>query len=312
MSSASQPPAYPGIDLSIVIAVYKCRGTLAELHRRLGLVLPSMVSSYEIVFVDDDCPDNSWEEIQRLAYEDVRVRGIKLSRNFGQSIAIAAGLAETHGGRVVVMDGDLQDPPEAIHVLWQAAEKGAFLVYGKRRSDHQSATRIGAGKLYFAFLRLISGRNIDPEYGTFTLLSREVVDAYLQFSEPNRHYLFILYWLGCGGIDVEYDRDRRAVGKSSYHFWRLVRHSYQGVIFYSQSLLYILTGMVAALAAVSLAIPIFGAESPLIHSIELGLFGILASGVFLILGAFGGNILEYTKRRPLFIVLKRTRRTGPQ
>ncbi len=309
MSLASQPPVHPQVELSVVVAVYKCRGTLAELHRRLGIVLPPLVSSYEIVFVDDDCPDNSWEEIQRLACEDVHVHGIKLSRNFGQSIAIAAGLSETRGRRVVVMDGDLQDPPEAIHILWRAAEKGALLVYGKRRSDHQSATRIGAGKLYFMFLRFISGRNIDPGYGTFTLLSREVVDAYLRFGEPNRHYLFILYWLGCGGIDIEYDRDKRDVGKSSYHFWRLIRHSYQGVIFYSQSLLYILTAMSATLASVSLTFPIFGAGSPLLRAIQLGLFGILISGVLLILGTFAANILEYSKRRPLFIVLKRTHRT---
>lgn len=307
MSPNSQLSTRSSVELSIVVAIYRCRGSLVELHRRLGLALEALVADYEIIFVDDDCPDKSWEVIEQLAAADHHVRGIKLSRNFGQSIAIAAGLSEARGARVVVMDGDLQDPPEAIKILWNAAEAGAPLVYGKRHSDHQSVARIGAGKLYFTFLRLISGRNIDPGYGTFTLLSREVVDAYLQFNEPNRHFLFVLYWLGCGGIDVKYDRDKRGVGKSSYRLWRLLRHSYQGVIFYSQSLLYILIAVVGALTVVSISFAIIGADYPLIRSGQIAIFGVLLSIAILILGVFASNILDYTKRRPLFIVLKRTR-----
>ncbi|ABS64923.1 glycosyl transferase family 2 [Parvibaculum lavamentivorans DS-1] len=230
MSTKSQ------IDLSVVLPVYKCGAALSELHQRLTRILATMSVSYEIILVDDGCPDNGWRGIVDLARQDTHVAGIRLSRNFGQAIAIAAGLAESRGEKVIVMDADLQDPPEAIPILWDKAQTGAALVYGRRDEEHQSMMRMAAGKLYFAFLRMISGRAIDPRYGTFTLLSRPTVDAYLRFTEPNRHYLFILYWLGFDGVDADYKRHKREIGQSSYRFGSLLRHSFQGVLFYSQSL----------------------------------------------------------------------------
>lgn len=294
--------ANPRPALSVIVAVYRCKDTLAELHSRLSAVLPKSVQSYEIIFVDDGCPENSWTEIERLAAEDPRVRGVKLSRNFGQAIAISAGLKECDGERAVVMDGDLQDPPEAIPMLLEAAEGGAALVYAKRKSDHQSFARLQLGKLYFQFLKMISGRAVDPGYGTFTLLSRNVIDAYTQFSEPNRHYLFILYWLGFEGIDVEYIRERRTIGRSSYPFWKLLKHSYAGLIFYSESLLrtFMLTTLVMVL--LSLSFP-FG--SGVIREIQLALFGIVLAAALSILGLYASTILDYSKRRPLFVVFKR-------
>jgi glycosyltransferase involved in cell wall biosynthesis len=295
--SANSRPA-----LSVIVAVYRCRGTLAELHGRLAAVLPTCVESHEIIFVDDGCPDNSWAEIERLAAEDPRVRGVKLSRNFGQAIAISAGLKECDGERAVVMDGDLQDPPEAISILLQAAAGGAALVYAKRKSDHQSFARLQFGRLYFQFLKLISGREVDPGYGTFTLLSRDVIDAYTEFSEPRRHYLFILYWLGYEGIDVEYIRDRRTVGTSSYPFWKLLKHSYAGLIFYSESLLRVFMLATSAMALVSLSVP-FG--NGIVRDIQFALLGVLLAAVLSILGVYTSNILDYSKRRPLFTVFKR-------
>ena len=302
-------PASARPDLSIIIAVYRCRGTLAELHRRLSAVLSSCVQSYEIIFVDDCCPEHSWVEIERLVAEDPHVRGIKLSRNFGQAIAISAGLKECDGERAVVMDGDLQDPPEAIPILIEAAASGAVLVYAKRKSDHQSFARLQFGRLYFQFLKLISGRAVDPGYGTFTLLSREVIDAYTQFTEPRRHYLFILYWLGYDGIDIEYKRDRRTVGTSSYPFWKLLKHSYAGLIFYSESLLRVVIFATLAMVLVGLSMP-FG--SGMVKDVQFALFSILLAAVLSILGIFASNTLEYSKHRPLFTVLKRIgRRSGP-
>lgn len=304
----------PQIDLSVVLPVYKCGAALRELHQRLTRILASLSISYEIILVDDGCPDNGWSEISDLAREDAHVAGIRLSRNFGQAIAIAAGLAESRGEKVVVMDADLQDPPEAIPMLWAKAQKGAALVYGRRDDEHQSAMRMMAGKLYFAFLRLISGRSIDPRYGTFTLLSRPTVDAYLRFTEPNRHYLFILYWLGFDGVDADYVRHKREIGQSSYRFGSLLRHSFQGVLFYSQSLRRLLAASAIGMGATAflLLIALAAGFGDMFWRPLAALYGLLLAGAVTVLGVLVGQVYEQAKQRPLYIVMKRTPRAGSE
>ena len=305
------------IQLSVVVPIYRCKASLRELHRRLTAVLPSIVTSYEIIFVDDACPEKSWTEVEALAKQDPHVVGVKLTRNFGQHLAITAGLKEARGEHVVVMDGDLQDPPEAIPSLWEVGKKGAPVVYARRRSRHQSATRMSAGQLYFKFLRYISKWNIDPSYGTFTLLSRRVVDAYLSFSEPHRHYLFILYWLGFEGRSVDIERHTRKVGASSYRLSSLLRHAFQGVLFFSNSMFMPIAWAVTAMVLLSLGTMIFSffdwstsLAGQKILTFGAGLFGFLLSGVLLIVGLYLAALFVVLKRRPLFIVAERVGRHG--
>lgn len=294
-------------DLSVVMPVYKCGQALAELHARLTKVTAELSLTYEIIMVDDGCPDAGWSNISDLSKKDDHVIGIKLSRNFGQAIAIAAGLAESKGDHVLVMDADLQDPPEAIPILWNKAMEGSPLVFGRRTEEHQSAPRTLAGKLYFSFLRLISSHSIDPNYGTFTLMSRDVVEEYLRFKEPNRHFLFILYWLGFDSCDVEYARHKRGIGKSSYSLLSLMRHSFQGVLFYSQSLIRLLNICTLAmifLSALMLVSTAMGLD-PFVWRSLLSLFTIFLALTVSICGVFLGQIFEQTKQRPLFVVMKR-------
>ncbi|MCB5175188.1 glycosyltransferase family 2 protein [Microvirga lenta] len=300
------------IELSIVVPIYRCKASLRELHRRLTAVLPSIVTSYEIVFVDDACPEKSWLEITALAKEDPHVVGVRLTRNFGQHLAITAGLKEARGNHVVVMDGDLQDPPEAIPALWEVGTRGVPIVYARRRSRHQSATRMSAGQLYFKFLRYISKWNIDPSYGTFTLLNRRVVDAYLEFSEPHRHYLFILYWLGFEGRAVDIERDTRKAGTSSYRLSSLLRHAFQGVLFFSNSMFMPIAWAITAMLLISFGAMIFSlfdlsitVTGQKILTFGAGMFGALVSGVFFIMGLYLAALFVVLKRRPLFIVAER-------
>lgn len=303
------------IELSVVIPIYRCRGALQELHRRLVAVLPQITSRYEIIFVDDACPEGSWNTIEALAAADPNVVGVKLTRNFGQHFAITAGLKEARGNHVVVMDGDLQDPPEAIPSLWEIAAQGIPIVYARRMSRHQSSTRMSAGWLYFKFLLYISKWDIDPSYGTFTLLSRRVVDAYLQFSEPYRHYLFILYWLGFEGQSVDVDRHTREIGKSSYRLSSLLKHAFHGMIFFSNSML---TPYVWAIAAM-LALCFIGAVFSLTDMVTTvpgqrlltfgaAVFGALLSCTLLVLGLYVGLMLSTLKKRPLYVIAKRVGR----
>ena len=187
------------MDLSIVIPVYGCSGTLQPLHERLSRVLPTLAEQYEIIFVDDRGPDESWTILQALAEGDPHVIACRLSRNFGQQTAIVAGLEQSRGDHVVVMDCDLQDPPEAIEKLLAAARQGFDVVFAKRKSPYRPAVRDFGSRLYFRLLSLLSGYAIDHEIGAFSLISRRVVEAFLKFRERDRQYLMILYWLGFRG-----------------------------------------------------------------------------------------------------------------
>jgi len=172
-----QPAGARRVELSVVVPVYGCSGTLRPLHERLTEVLSGLTGQYEIVFVDDRAGDGAWPILQDLAARDRHVVVCRLSRNFGQQIATTAGLEHARGDYIVVMDCDLQDPPEAIPRLLAAARAGADIVFAKRKSAYQSGFRTLLGRLYFGLLSLISGLDIDPELGAFSIVSRRVASA---------------------------------------------------------------------------------------------------------------------------------------
>ena len=193
------------VDLSVVVPVYACAGSLSELHRRLTAVLSQLVDRYEIVFVDDRARDGSWAMLQKLAAEDPNVVACRLSRNFGQQLAITAGLAECCGEYAIVMDCDLQDPPEFIPDLLAEARRGFDIVLANRRSDYHSGLRGHANRFYFWLLGAVSGREFSGDPGSFSIISRRIIDAFLSFRERDRHYLMVLNWLG---FNLEHGRFR--------------------------------------------------------------------------------------------------------
>ena len=202
---AQEDPA-SAVELSVVVAVYRCSDCLRPLHGRLVQTLEQLVSSFELVFVDDGSPDGAWDVIASLAAEDPRVRAVRLSRNFGQHAAITAGLAESRGRSIVVMDCDLQDQPEEIPKLYATAGQGYDVVFARRTRRADSAFRRLAGRAYFWLLNRMTGAKNEPGFGTFSLISRQVRDAYLSIGDQGRHYLFVLYWLGFSqsAVDVSH------------------------------------------------------------------------------------------------------------
>jgi dolichol-phosphate mannosyltransferase len=189
--------------------------------------------SFEIIIVDDRSPDNSWPLTESLARHHPSVRGIRLSRNFGQHIAITAGLAGARGQYVVVMDCDLQDPPEGIPELFAKMKEGYDLVLARRVERTHSAFRQLSAKLYFRLMRALTKEPVDGSYGTFSILSRKVVDAFLLFGERERHYLLILRWLGFRCGTIEYGHADRHAGRSSYSLGRLISHALGGIFFHT-------------------------------------------------------------------------------
>jgi glycosyltransferase involved in cell wall biosynthesis len=307
------------VELSVVVPVYGCADCLELLHRRLSAVLQACAVSYEIVLVDDCARDGAWGVIGRLAEHDPRVRGIRLSRNFGQHAAITAGLADCSGERAVVMDCDLQDPPEVIPRMLEKSRAGHDIVLARRLRKQQSVFRRVASSLYFRALGAISGRRFEGEFGAFSLITRSVVDAFLRFRDRDRHYLFILYWLGFDAVSIDYEHAPRHSGTSSYSLPALLRHALDGLVFQTTTLLrwiiyagFIVSGAGVALAAYLVYVyfafaPPPGWSSLAVLILVLGGFIIIGTGVT---GLYIGRIFEQVKERPLYVVDKHVNRKG--
>lgn len=227
----------PVPEISVVVPSYGCRECLTALCERLDSVLHQLVPSFEIVIVDDRSPDNSWPVVEALAQRYPAVRGIRLSRNFGQQIAMTAGLDASLGNYVVVMDCDLQDPPELIPDLYRELQKGYDLVMAKRVERSHSGFRVFAAKAYYGLMHWLTGETMEGAYGSFSILSRKVVKAFLRFNERERHYIFILRWLGFNRGTIEYMHAEREAGHSAYSLGKLIRHALGGMFFQTSAFL---------------------------------------------------------------------------
>jgi glycosyltransferase involved in cell wall biosynthesis len=300
------------LELSVVVPAYGCRDCLPQLHERLTKQLQAITSDYEIVLVDDRSPDGSWSVLKAMATSDPHVKAIRLSRNFGQHNAITAGLAASQGEWTVVMDCDLQDPPEEIPALYDAARHGDFdLVLARRATRSHSWMRLLLARVYFKLLNTFMGTNIDGTYGTFSILSRKVVNAYLALGDRDRHYLFVLQWVGFERGSIEFEHAARAGGRSTYTLGRLIRHALSGVFFQTSNVLFYIVylgfflaagGMLLALYLlylVAVAHPPPGYTSVMVVMIIVSGFIIVSTGVT---GLYIGRVFEQVKGRPLYLV----------
>lgn len=302
------------VKLSVVVPVYGCAKILRDLHRRLTEVLSRLVDSYEIVLVDDRANDGAWPIMQELAEHDTHIVACRLSRNFGQQIAITAGLQECSGEHAVVMDCDLQDPPESIPVLYAKALTGFDIVYARRQSTYQSVVRRMSNRAYFALLGLVARQRIDGEFGSFSIISQRVIETFLQFRERDRHYLMVLRWIGFESTSIEYQREARPEGESSYGLGKLLALALAGVMFTTTRLLHwvIYTGIGMALVGLLLAIffvirwynngGLPGWTSLIVVQFFVGGLIVFCLGVT---SLYIGKIFEAAQQRPLYIVQDR-------
>lgn len=299
-------------SLSVVVPVYGCAGCLESLCRRLEQTLTQLTDRHEIILVDDRSPDDAWAVITRLQHSHPAVTGLRLSRNFGQHIAISAGLAAARGDYVVVMDCDLQDPPERIADLLDKAREGCDVVLARRVERNHSAFRLLGARLYFSLMGWLTERKIDGSYGAFSLLSRKVVQAYLRFDEPERHYLFIVRWLGFQVGTVEYRHEPRGEGRSAYTLGALLRHAASGLFFQSTVFLRWIISLGLVFGAAGLAMGAYFIHRYLAHGTtvpgwtSLMVLLSISTGVILaslgVIGLYVGRIFEQTKGRPLYVV----------
>jgi glycosyltransferase involved in cell wall biosynthesis len=236
---------------------------------------------------------------------------VRLSRNFGQHAAITAGIAAARGRWTVVMDCDLQDPPELVPALYAKAQEGYELVLARRGDRGHSWFRRTSARLYFRLLNLFLDTDIDGEYGTFSILSEKVREAFLSIKDKDRHYLHIMFWLGFSHGTIEYDRRDRHEGRSSYTLGRLVAHAVDGVFFQTTTLLRWIVYLGFAMAAAGVVLagafilqailidPLPGWTSLAVLILLVGGFIIVSTGVT---GLYIGRIFRQVKDRPLYVV----------
>jgi polyisoprenyl-phosphate glycosyltransferase len=299
------------VEISVVIPVFKCAECLHHLRDRLDSALEQIPGDHEIILVDDRSPDESWDILREIAAEDDSVRLIRLSRNFGQHAAITAGIEFARGRWIVVMDCDLQDPPEEIPRLYARAREGAEIVYARRTGRQGPWFRGLASRMYFRILNASLGTDFDPDYGNFTIISRKVRDAFLRFRDKDRHYLMILRWLGYDHASIDVAHAERYAGASSYTLGTLIRFAIDGLFFQSTTLLRWSTyvGFAASLCGVVLAgllVVNYFLENTYPGWTSLAVLMLLIGGLTIttvgVAGLYIGKIFTQVKDRPLYVV----------
>jgi adenylylsulfate kinase-like enzyme/glycosyltransferase involved in cell wall biosynthesis len=298
--------------ISIVSPVYRAESCVEELCRRLKMAIAPLTEDFEIILVEDRGPDNSWTAIQAEARKDSRVRGIRLAKNFGQHRAITAGLDIANGDWVVVMDCDLQDPPEEIPQLYVKAQEGYEIVVAQFEERAESTLRQKVSQTFWAGLSWLAGISFDHRIGNFRIMSRRVVENFRTYREQLRLLGGITALMGFTTTTLPLKRDERFAGETSYTFKKLLSIAIDIVMAYSDKPLKIsiAAGLVISGLAIFVGASIFVLGiAGLINvpgwasvMVSLYLIGGLIIANLGVIGYYIGKTFDETKRRPLYIV----------
>ena len=308
--------------ISIVTPVYGCAANLEKLYSRLTNTLQRITENYEIIMVNDASPDDAWETIKLLAEQDSRVKGINLSRNFGQHRAITAGLDFACGEWIVVMDCDLQDQPEEIPKLYAKALEGYDVVVGKRVDRQDSFFKKAGSALFYKIYNYLTGSKIDRAIGNFGIYSAKVVDSVRQFKEQNRSFGLFVLWSGYKRTEIDIVHAERETGQSSYSFPKLINLAIESIVAHSNKPLQLsvklgfFLSFLSFLYAFWLIIRYFLWD----YHVE-GWTSLIVSVYFLaglIIGSIGmtglyiGKIFDEVKQRPLYLISETTFEKGKE
>ena len=300
------------VKISVVSPVYKGEKMVEELVRRNAEALSGMDVDYEIILVNDASPDNSWQAIEAECKKNPKVKGLNLSRNFGQHYAITAGLAHASGDWIVVMDCDLQDQPEEIPNLYAKAKEGYDIVYARRMHNQFGWWKQMSSRVFHRVFDWLSGMKTDKTVANFGIYSKQVIAEFNKMPEVARSMTSLMYYLGfrVGTVDVEHGK--RAEGKSTYSLGKLLKLSFDVIIANSNKPLHIAVGAGFVLSALSLLVAIYNVIARcvgiiLVEGYTTTVFSIWFVGGLLlmmmgVLGLYIGKIFDQVKGRQLFIV----------
>lgn len=300
------------MEISVISPVYGCRESIQELYEKVTATLQKICSSYEIIFVNDNCPQNSWEVISAIAKNDKNVKAIKLSRNFGQHYAITAGIDYCSGNYVVVMDCDLQDKPQEIEKLYKKAIEGYDIVYGRRVERQDSFFKSFSSKLFHKTLEYFTESEHDHTIGNFGIYSKKVINALKNLKEKSRDFLLLVKIVGFKKTAIDVEHDARAYGQSSYTLSKMISLAVDSIVSHSNKPLKLIIqlGLMVSMLSFFVAVGLVVAHFTYGFSVEgwtslmvsmFFLFGLLF-GILGVIGLYIGKIFDQVKKRPLYIV----------
>ncbi len=297
---------------SIVIPIFNEHETIPQLHNRLGAVIDKFDAQGEIIFVDDGSTDNSFEVLLAIHQADPRSKIVRLSRNFGHQAAISAGIDCAVGDAVILMDGDLQDPPEILPEFIAMWRQGYDVVYGIRKKRKENFFKRAAYAAFYRILSRLSYLDIPLDSGDFCLINRRVVNAIRQLPERNRFVRGIRTWVGFRQVGIEYERDRRFAGTTKYTFNRLLKLAYDGIFSFSTVPLRLAVYAGFFFSTIAFLAGLFIIYEKLVHQIAVvGWASTIAITTFLgglilmmmgIIGEYIGRIVDEVKQRPVYVI----------
>lgn len=302
--------------ISVVIPVYGCQSSLEELCERLENMFTTLTSNYEIILINDASPDHAWETICKLSEENNNIKGINLSRNFGQHHAITAGLDYTQGDWVVVMDCDLQDQPEEIPKLFAKSREGYDVVFGNRVVRQDKWFKQKSSQIFYKIYDYLTERVSDHTVANFSISSKKVVEGFRQMREQNRLFPLFIQWMGYKTAYVPIEHANRKHGKSTYSIKKLITLGTDVLISQSNKPLRFsiqfgfLVSLISFIYGVYLFTRYFFMAEPVPGwtSVMVSIF--FVSGLMFfnlgIIGLYIGKIFNETKGRPLYLIQDKT------
>ena len=311
------------VDLSVIVPIYNEEANIAELHRRLTGVVEGMklAGGYELIFINDGSRDQSLPMLRALAAHHPQVRYLDFSRNFGHQIAVTAGLDQARGEAVVIIDADLQDPPELIVDLYARFRQGYDVVYAKRRSRvGESQAKKLTAKVFYRILARITRISIPVDTGDFRIISRRVLLALRQMPEQHKFLRGQIAWVGFRQTFVEYDRAQRAGGETGYTYRKMLRFALDGITGFSDAPLKAATLMGFTVSGVAFLLMLYTLYARLVRQdYEPGWASLMMSILFLggvqliavgVIGEYIARLSANVRQRPLYILAESDE--GPQ
>ncbi len=298
--------------LSVVAPCYNEAAVLSELHGRISRACRLVTADYEIVLVNDGSSDNSWPLLLCMAAEDPRVVAVNLSRNYGHQMALTAGLSYAAGERILIIDADLQDPPELLPQMMALMDQDADVVYGKRRSRAgETLFKRSTAYLFYRLLNWLTEQDLPSDTGDFRLISRRVLDVFHAMPEKHRFIRGMIAWVGFRQVPLLYDREPRLAGETKYTLRKMLHFALDAITSFSVKPLRLAFYSGGLLCALSLALMAYSIFAYFAHEtirgwtsmVALMLFFLAAQFVFLgLIGEYVGRLYMEAKHRPLFVV----------
>jgi dolichol-phosphate mannosyltransferase len=307
------PEMQAEVMLSVVVPCYNEEAVIGELHRRVTEASRGVVgSSYELLLVNDGSSDSTWAMLRKLAHLDESVVAIDLSRNHGHQLALSAGLSLARGERILIIDADLQDPPELLPEMMRLMDHGADVVYGQRigRDGETWFKRLSASAFYRLLLR-VTDVAIPPDTGDFRLMSRPVLDALLAMPEQHRFIRGMIAWIGFQQVPLQYRRDRRFAGNTKYPLRKMLGFAVDAITGFSTKPLRASLYVAAAFAVFAIVLILFVLVSWIYFGTVRGwasmlvamlMFSAVQLFALAVVGEYLGRMFTQMKQRPLFII----------